>query len=289
MNSKKAYSLLEISIVIVTSSILIGGFLQGSRMVTMYRLQTAQSLTQSSPVNAIKNLVTWLEATSEASFDDTEEADKSKITNWYDINQQTNVKNNAVNNSVTTSEHPTYKSKCINNLPCLQFNGNSQYMDIAQNAGYTNELTIFVVFASYNNEDSSSHTIIGTDGVWSSGISFRFKRSTNLAYQTPNPNNDNATGAVIANKNYIAAVVDGYSTITSYLNGAATSTTSVSVADRLTKSLSALNIASSTAGSRNNFFDGNIGEIIIFDRALKNYERQNIEKYLSQKWQIPLS
>jgi len=292
MNSKKAYSLFETSIAIVILYLLIGSVIQGSRLVAMYRLQTAQSLTQSSPVSAMKNLVTWLEATSEASFDDVEEVDGSKITNWYDINQQTNVKNNAVNNSATTSDHPTYKSKCINNLPCLQFKGTSQYMqymDIVQNAGYTNELTIFVVFAPYNNESSDSHTIIGTDGGWSSGISFRFKRSTNVAYQTPNPNNDNATGAVIANKNYIAAVVDGYSTITSYLNGTATSTTSVLAADRLTKRLSALNIASSSTGTRNNFFDGNISEIIIFDRALKNYERQNIEKYLSQKWQIPLS
>jgi len=289
MTSKKAYSLFETSIAILILSLLIGIVIQGSRMVAMYRLQTAQSLTQSSPVSAIKNLVTWLEATSEVSFDDAEEVDGSKITNWYDINQQTNVKNNAVNNSAITSDHPTYKSKCINNLPCLKFNGSSQYMDIAQNAGYTNELTIFVVFASYNNEDSNSHTIIGTDGAWSSGISFRLKRSTNVAYQTPNASNDNATGAVIANKNYIAAVVDGYSTITSYLNGAATSTTSVLAADRLTKRLSALNIASSSVVTRNNFFDGNIGEIIIFDRALKNYERQNIEKYLSQKWQIPLS
>ncbi len=289
MNSKKAYSLLETSIAIVILSLLIGSVIQGSRMVAMYRLQTAQSLTQSSPVSAMKNLVTWLEATSETSFDDAEEVDGSKITNWYNINQQTNVKNNAVNNSATVSDHPTYKSKCINNLPCLQFNGTSQYMDIVQNAGYTNELTIFVVFVPYNNESSDSHTIIGTDGGWSSGISFRFKRSTNVAYQTPNPNNNNATGAVIANKNYIAAVVDGYSTITSYLNGTATSTTSVLAADRLTKRLSALNIASSSTGTRNNFFDGNISEIIIFDRALKNYERQNIEKYLSQKWQIPLS
>jgi hypothetical protein len=289
MNSKKAYSLLETSIAIVILSLLIGSVIQGSRLVAMYRLQTAQSLTQSSPVSAMKNLVTWLEATSETSFDDAEEVDGSKITNWYNINQQTNVKNNAVNNSATVSDHPTYKSKCINNLPCLQFNGTSQYMDIVQNAGYTNELTIFVVFAPYNNESSDSHTIIGTDGGWSSGISFRFKRSTNVAYQTPNPNNNNATGAVIANKNYIAAVVDGYSTITSYLNGTATSTTSVLAADRLTKRLSALNIASSSTGTRNNFFDGNISEIIIFDRALKNYERQNIEKYLSQKWQIPLS
>ena len=289
MNSKKAYSLFETSIAIVILSILVGSVIQGSRMVVMYRLQTAQSLTQSSPVSAMKNLVTWLEATSETSLDDVEEVDGSKITNWYDINQQTNVKNNAVNNSATVSDHPTYKSKCINNLPCLQFNGTSQYMDIVQNAGYTNELTIFVVFAPYSNEGSDSHIIIGTDGTWTSGISFNLKRSTSIFYQTPIANNDTHVGAVLANKNYIAAVVDGYSTITSYLNGTAGSTTSVSAGDRLTKRLSALNIASSSTGIRNNFFDGNIGEIIIFDRALKNYERQNIEKYLSQKWQIPLS
>jgi hypothetical protein len=36
------------------------------------------------------------------------------------------------------------------------------------------------------------------------------------------------------------------------------------------------------------YYDGDIGEIIIFDRALKTEERQSIEKYLGQKWGIKI-
>ena len=32
-----------------------------------------------------------------------------------------------------------------------------------------------------------------------------------------------------------------------------------------------------------------IGEIVIFNRPLKNVEKQEIEKYLSQKWGVKLS
>ena len=34
------------------------------------------------------------------------------------------------------------------------------------------------------------------------------------------------------------------------------------------------------------FYGGYIGEIIIFDRNLKNKEQESIEKYLVQKWGI---
>lgn len=39
----------------------------------------------------------------------------------------------------------------------------------------------------------------------------------------------------------------------------------------------------------NGHYQGNIGEIIIFNRGLKNEERQAIENYLSKKWGIKIS
>jgi len=37
------------------------------------------------------------------------------------------------------------------------------------------------------------------------------------------------------------------------------------------------------------YYKGNIGEIIIFSRAVKTEERQSIENYLSKKWKIKIS
>jgi hypothetical protein len=38
----------------------------------------------------------------------------------------------------------------------------------------------------------------------------------------------------------------------------------------------------------NQFLDGDVGEVIIFSHILKSKEREEIEKYLSQKWAIKL-
>ncbi|MBM5781912.1 MAG: LamG domain-containing protein [Pelagibacterales bacterium] len=37
------------------------------------------------------------------------------------------------------------------------------------------------------------------------------------------------------------------------------------------------------------YYQGYIGELIVFSRALNDEERKSVEKYLSQKWGIPLT
>lgn len=51
---KSAFSLIELSIVILIVGILIAGVTQSSRMVGKSRIKTAKTLTQSSPVGSIK-------------------------------------------------------------------------------------------------------------------------------------------------------------------------------------------------------------------------------------------
>ena len=64
-NKSLAFSLIELSIVILIIGILIAGVTQGSRLVRESRVKTAQTLTQSSDVSSIKDLVLWLDATKE--------------------------------------------------------------------------------------------------------------------------------------------------------------------------------------------------------------------------------
>lgn len=96
--NKKAFSLIEISIVILIIGILIAGVTQSSRLVEISRISSARTLTKSSPVHSIKNLAGWYEATLEESFDleiDPESTTGSKVANWYDITSTSNEKNNA--------------------------------------------------------------------------------------------------------------------------------------------------------------------------------------------------
>ncbi len=57
--TQKAFSLIELSIVILVVGILITGVIQGSNMVKKSQLQSARNLTTSSPVSGIKDLMLW--------------------------------------------------------------------------------------------------------------------------------------------------------------------------------------------------------------------------------------
>ena len=70
-----------------------------------------------------------------------------------------------------------------------------------------------------------------------------------------------------------------------YLNGSATASVKTSVGT------AALNTLSAYANARiglhgSSYFNGDIGEIIIYSRALKNEERVAVEAYLLKKWGI---
>lgn len=110
---RSAFSLIELSIVILIIGILIAGVTQGSRLVSEMRLATARNMTQNSPVASIPGVVLWLEPTLEKSFDIAEQEDGLTITNWYDINPQSTYKINLTQS--TSARRPNYRSNSVNN------------------------------------------------------------------------------------------------------------------------------------------------------------------------------
>jgi len=59
--SNKAFSLIELSIVILIIGILVAGVTSSSRLVKRMKIITAQNLTTSSPISSIKDLIFWYE------------------------------------------------------------------------------------------------------------------------------------------------------------------------------------------------------------------------------------
>ncbi|MBP7709944.1 MAG: prepilin-type N-terminal cleavage/methylation domain-containing protein [Rickettsiales bacterium] len=137
----KAFSLIEISIVILIIGILVAGVTQSSRLIAKSKLQTAQTLTKSSPVAGVRGLLFWFEPTLDESFISSETNDQTVITQWNDINPQNTVKYNATAGQKTNSalvsynmapggtsgntSGPTYIVNGINNLPTLRFTNNA--------------------------------------------------------------------------------------------------------------------------------------------------------------------
>jgi prepilin-type N-terminal cleavage/methylation domain-containing protein len=202
-NFKKAFSLIEISIVILVVGILIAGISKGVDLVYDMRLATARALTDKAPMFGMENLEMWLETTSEnslatgtASFTNVANPpDKKEIGRWNDLNPtliNPNNKNHAVQG--TLGYQPLYIQDGINGLPALLFDGKSQadggdYFDIIN--GKTNfiEFTIFIVAKPefYKSLSGGSSTVMNIS--CSGSYSACAKTSSSNGYNNYNDSN----------------------------------------------------------------------------------------------------
>jgi len=151
--SSTAFSLVEISVVILVIGILIAGVSQGIDLYQDTKLATARSLTTNSRVGRIDGLVLWLETTSLSSFDSIESKVNSKITNWLDINPFSDKKINFVQS--TQDSKPTLKISSKSDLPILYFDGNDFFSSVnnvsSNDLTKLGDLTIFFVTEIFNN------------------------------------------------------------------------------------------------------------------------------------------
>ncbi len=297
--SKAAFSLIELSIVVLIIGILIAGVTQGSRLVKMSRLKTAQSQTQSSPVNSIANLVGWWETTADTSFIDSQADDGQIPTIWYDNSSQTVNKNNAT----PATPAAVYRSNLINGLPALAFTGAASqgfvFSDLTMLNG--SDYSIFVVeergpAVAKNYFLCGSATSLNT--TWVNMV---------LGYSTTASNNlvwSYATATVATATNYLSGVTApsvGAPTIHSFLHKVSLGATAKryflngTLQANVTNDTNSLvsfaggaigcNLGASPSGN----YTGAIGEVIIYSKSLTTEERKAVEAYLGKKWAITVA
>jgi len=305
---KKAFSLIELSIVILIIGILIAGVTGGSRLVAAMRVATARQMTQSSPVPSISGLVLWLEPTLENSFaissvpatpsiltTVSEPEEGAGIGRWNDINPQSSIKNDATQ-TVALFQQPTYTTKGINNLPSLYFasreaTATDVYLLSNLNVDYAqlSDLTVFVVYKLSTIYPNTNYCLFGNDNgsfdrflcprlVANSGTGTASSGSAYVTVSALNTLNAAISSSIFRNGVSSGSVV--------YINGtsAATFTESHSNSGTSNFYIGMIGVAA-TSGA----FEGNIAEFIVFNRALKNEERREVEKYLGKKWGIVVS
>jgi prepilin-type N-terminal cleavage/methylation domain-containing protein len=289
-NFKKAFSLVEISIVILVIGILIAGISKGVDLVYDMRLATARALTDKAPMFGIENLELWLETTSEnslatgtATFTNVKNPpDKKEIGKWSDLNPtliNPNNKNHAVQG--TLANQPRYIQDGINGLPALLFDGSNDFFSYNGNFLVNSDYTIFIVEARTSSKNdnfflagslSSQHNnlIIGyyyNVITHSNYGNYRIDNSI-PTYTNPIPR----VHSFSFGKNFGKA---------SYINGG----------QKLTDASQKIPLASYTNSSIGNaynsiFFQGYIAEIIMFSKDLNDTDRKLIEAYLIEKWRI---
>jgi prepilin-type N-terminal cleavage/methylation domain-containing protein len=290
---RRAFSLIEISLVIVIISIIAAGILKTSTIVTKSRLQAARVLTQNSPVVNMPNLVLWYETCLESSFINSERSDGNSVSTWYDNNPNADSKNNAT--QTTSANQPVfYENVFYNNaLPGLRFNGSSSYMSFNGNNLINNSYTIFIVEQRRSNSNNS-------DGFFIAGSGSSADTNLHLGYRSQNVITqahyaDDLNYSSIANYTSPVPRIHTFVFSTSgstpgkryWLNGSGNSSATNASATTQTTPLSSY--SGSSIGHGSQYFNGDIAEIIMFSRSLTSTERLGIEIYLGKKYNIAVT
>jgi len=282
--SASAFSLIELSIVILIIGIIIAGVTQASRLVKSMRLSSVAAQTKSSPVASIKGLVAWFETTSPDSFPESTD-DNSPITDWLDISPQSSVKNNA--SQSTSDSQPLYIASGINDLPVVSFDGVDDVLNAPEIIPGRSDYTVFIVEERRAGDSgmmigSSSGANLGYDGSGDNIQIFHHLNGVNdwtnvgvAAYSSP-------VARILCFTNKVTS--DTHGDKNSYLNGEEQGVSS----GFLPGSDSSYLIGFSPHTNGTVYYNGYIGEIITFNRQLKNEERVSITQYLSKKWKIAL-
>jgi prepilin-type N-terminal cleavage/methylation domain-containing protein len=289
---KKAFSLIEISVVILIIGMLIAGISQGIDLYQDMRLATARSLTLNSRVNRIEDLTMWFEATSEKSFENPNPQNEERIGLWKNINFK--LSNRIDVTQATQDSKPFYVKNAINNIPALRFN-NGQFLTASSikisEIVSSDQVTVFMVQNNFSGDNTTS-----TFG-WNSG-DYRFlscAQEGNMVLMdfgnTLSGSNFRITTATLTNflnqNKIITFVKNG-------LNGkvkinSALLTNSLSSNTIIDLSLSGDFSIGKYPPANHYYFFGYIGELIIFKKALTDAEINDVEKYLSKKWAIKIN
>lgn len=284
---KKGFSLIELSIVLLIIGIVVAGVTQSSRLIAAFKLSSARSITQSSPVSSIPDLAFWLDTVSQDSFNDYEAENDAFVSVWKDLNPASANKQILTQ---TSDSRPKYIADCINNLPCLRFDGINDSFSFNGDFLIGTNYTVFIV--EQRRSGNSDMNFIGGSGldlnsnfhmgyVDESTILFGqylndyFVSVASYDYNPPLPRIHTYRHSASAGINYfINADFNLYTQ--SSANSGGVNDHLVSYPDPLIGG----NAASST------FYIGDIAEIIMFTRALKESERLEVLQYLTKKWKV---
>ena len=287
--NQTAFSLIEISMVILVIGILIAGISNGVDLYDDYRLKVAQNLTKNSRVNRIPDLELWFETTGENSLatgtttftDKPNPTDLDRIGRWNDVNP--NILPSARNHATQTNDakQPQYIRKGMNGLPALKFDGTDDSFSYNGNFLVGSDYTIFVVEAR-NFKEHDNFFLIGTGGDCGTSLRLGYKSDTTIMndhfcrHMSKTIPAFSSTIARIHSFTFASALGK-----TIYTNGAGL----ISDSEQSNK-IPLSSYPSSRIGGGG--YKGSIAEIIFYSRALTNLERQGVEAYLSKKWGIKL-
>jgi hypothetical protein len=213
----------------------------------------------------------------------------------------------------TTAARPTYIASGLNGLPVVRFDGTDDVMSIPSSTAtfkflHSDVSTIFIVAkAGIVTDPNTRYGFLGTNGGGNTsvvGINInwddRASQSLNNAIRT---GITNGTGWRTLNteNNYFAANTFGILTVRSdpanatplersilNFNGGTDRKNNVENST-LSTANSAQDVAIGSGGASAFLLNGDIAEIIVYNRALNTSELSQVHRYLARKWGIALA
>lgn len=283
---KSAFSFLEISIVILIVGLVMAMITQSSKLIAKSRLSSASLITANSPVPKIPGVIMWLETSSADSFAQPQSKmqDGDLISTWNDINVSSVDRHSAT--QVNQPLQPAYYENCINNLPCVRFNGTSTFLQFDGSSLKDSDYSLFVV-EQRRADNNDNYFIGGSDSSTLGSLCVGYDPSM-MIFMSHGTGSSAQTGTFgtfsglvprIHGITFIKGISNNYKYYTSGFNN-------ITGTQSALASYNSANLGYCAAYS--GYYNGDIGEVIILNRKVNETERKAIENYLSRKWKIQL-
>ena len=276
----RAFSLLELSIVIIIIGVLLAGVIGSKHLVKKAKINSAQAITRSSPISGTLGNKLWLETSlAEISLGGASSNDDF-VTTWLDNSSN----KTAISISLPTgSSGPTY-SNSINSVQAIKFGSSSStnYLQI-DNASFLNgtDYTIFITEKRLSTNSGVGNYLLGEDGSFALGYESGTAIIQSHGEGSSSTNQANIE-SLTAYSNKPRVMVFTHSSTDGnkiYINA--------TLSNEDTSAEAKAHLSGITTLALGKGYNGEIGEIAIFDRDLKTVERQDIENYLTDKWASP--
>ena len=305
-NSKKAFSLVEISIVILIIGLLIAGISKAGDMIFDVGLKSASSLTKGAKIGRMSGLALWLETTTNESILEKERYEGTSVSVWRDINPQSSSKFIFRNSSAAK-----YVEKGHNNLPAI------------------GALDSVNFFTAYTSETGGTVASFSSNQIFSSGafatifVVLKPKAitgvTTNLISFCPSggcgAGGNEISVSLNATGNVLFTAMSNTTASTTVTSGSGYTAKSLIIVSALKDSLNQRILVNGTdiasAGTANtyastNSFSGTfkvgganiadtngkggieVYEVIVFSTPLSTIDRQTVETYLGKKYNVPM-
>ncbi len=270
----KAFSLIEISVVILIIGIFLAASFTANEMITKFRITSAKNLTQSSPITSLSSVALWLETSLDSSFNSSEAQDGASLSTWYD--QRPGSANKVVISTAGAS--PTY-SNTINRIHAVEFDGTTN-KHFTFDGSFLNN-TDYTIFVLEKRKDSKGgNYFLGEAGNGlNNSLALGYSDDKQIIHAQGTNSYLSGISSYLDSKDKPRVFTFSHSSSTgnqTYINGVlASENTDVEAQAHLTE------IGTLAIGKD---YIGEIGEIVIFSRSLGVSDRNSIEDYLGKKW-----